>query len=59
MGEAVERYSEALEVIGERASEGGGGQLRAILLSNRATAQFKVCSCHLLLSLFDLIGACS
>ncbi|QRV73713.1 DnaJ domain protein [Ceratobasidium sp. AG-Ba] len=42
LGEAVERYSEALEVIGEKVSEGGGGQLRAVLLSNRATAQFKL-----------------
>ncbi|GAB1518568.1 hypothetical protein RhiTH_001630 [Rhizoctonia solani] len=42
LGEAVERYGEALEVIGQAQSEGGGGHLRAILLSNRATAQFKL-----------------
>lgn len=42
LGEAVERYGEALEVIGENVSEGKGGHLRAVLLSNRATAQFKL-----------------
>ncbi|KAJ1306487.1 hypothetical protein OPQ81_007490 [Rhizoctonia solani] len=42
LGEAVERYGEALEVIGQVQSEGGGGHLRAVLLSNRATAQFKL-----------------
>ncbi|KEP47008.1 DnaJ family C protein [Rhizoctonia solani 123E] len=42
LGEAVERYGEALEAIGEAQSEGGGGPLRAVLLSNRATAQFKL-----------------
>ncbi|CAE6474116.1 unnamed protein product [Rhizoctonia solani] len=42
LGEAVERYGEALEAIGEAQKEGGGGHLRAVLLSNRATAQFKL-----------------
>ena len=57
--EAVVRYTVALEVdfdlflvsipiypvqrIGDAEEEGKGGQMRAILLSNRATAQYKVC----------------
>ncbi|KAG8775529.1 hypothetical protein FRC12_001434 [Ceratobasidium sp. 428] len=42
LGEAVERYGEALDVVGTKVREGGGGPLRAVLLSNRATAQFKL-----------------
>jgi DnaJ homolog subfamily C member 7 len=40
--EAVVRYTETLEAIGERPEEGEGGQLRALILSNRATALLKV-----------------
>ncbi|OBZ73547.1 DnaJ subfamily C member 7 [Grifola frondosa] len=42
--EAVERYGEALERIGERQEEGKGGPIRAMLLSNRATTLLKVLS---------------
>ncbi|KIK50363.1 hypothetical protein GYMLUDRAFT_51265 [Collybiopsis luxurians FD-317 M1] len=40
--EAVEKYSEALERIGEREEEAKGGQIRATLLSNRATTLVKL-----------------
>ncbi|KAG8874843.1 hypothetical protein FRB97_005623 [Tulasnella sp. 331] len=40
--EAVQKYTEALDVIGEDDEEGGGGHLRAVLLSNRATALLKM-----------------
>jgi hypothetical protein len=36
--------SEARKVIGEEQSEGCGGPLRAVLLSNRAVSYMKVCS---------------
>ncbi|TFK20257.1 DnaJ domain-containing protein [Coprinopsis marcescibilis] len=39
---AVERYSEALERIGANPEEGFGGQIRATLLSNRATTLLKL-----------------
>ncbi|TFY66767.1 hypothetical protein EVG20_g4309 [Dentipellis fragilis] len=39
---AIEKYSEALEIIGEHASEGNGGHIRAILLSNRAASYVKM-----------------
>lgn len=39
---AVDKYGQALEVVGEKEEEGGGGCVRAILLSNRATALFKL-----------------
>ncbi|KAJ2913163.1 hypothetical protein MD484_g7255, partial [Candolleomyces efflorescens] len=40
--EAVERYEESLERIGKSEEEGYGGQIRATLLSNKATALFKL-----------------
>jgi DnaJ family protein C protein 7 len=40
--EAVERYEVALERIGKSEEEGKGGQVRATLLSNNATALFMV-----------------
>ncbi|KAG8828716.1 hypothetical protein FRC19_000104 [Serendipita sp. 401] len=40
--EAVAKYSEALEVVGENPEEGEGGVIRAILLSNRAIALSKI-----------------
>ncbi|KAI0673123.1 DnaJ-domain-containing protein [Trametes maxima] len=40
--EAVDKYSEALERIGSDDREGGGGQIRAMLLSNRATTLVKL-----------------
>ncbi|KAF9517087.1 hypothetical protein BS47DRAFT_1375789 [Hydnum rufescens UP504] len=40
--EAVVRYTETLEAIGERPEEGEGGQLRALILSNRAAALLKI-----------------
>ncbi|KAJ6485844.1 protein prenylyltransferase [Mycena sanguinolenta] len=40
--EAIEKYSEALERVGESEEEGKGGQIRATLLSNRATALLKL-----------------
>lgn len=43
--QAVEKYTEALGIIEARAEEGGGGCIRATLLSNRATASLKVYSC--------------
>lgn len=36
------KYTETLTAIGERPEEGNGGQLRALVLANRATAQLKV-----------------
>ena len=32
-----------IQVVGENPDEGNGGQIRATLLSNRATAFLKVC----------------
>lgn len=44
--EAVDKYTETLERIGEKDEEAKGGQLRATLLSNRATTLIKVtCLC--------------
>ncbi|TFY57597.1 hypothetical protein EVJ58_g6922 [Rhodofomes roseus] len=40
--EATETYGEALERIGDSPEEGKGGQIRAMLLSNRATALVKL-----------------
>ncbi|TBU30990.1 protein prenylyltransferase [Dichomitus squalens] len=40
--EAAQKYGEALDRIGSDAREGGGGQIRAILLSNRATTLVKL-----------------
>ncbi|KAG6334264.1 hypothetical protein ID866_4821 [Astraeus odoratus] len=40
--EAVDLYTEALERIGEAEEEGKGGQIRATLLSNRATTRLKL-----------------
>jgi len=40
--EAVNKYTETLNAIGERPEEGDGGQLRALILGNRATALSKV-----------------
>ena len=40
--EAVNKYTETLNAIGERPEEGEGGQLRALILGNRATALSKV-----------------
>ncbi|KAF8959576.1 hypothetical protein BDZ97DRAFT_1836922 [Flammula alnicola] len=40
--EAYEKYSECLERIGESEEEGKGGQIRATLLSNRATTLLKL-----------------
>lgn len=40
--EAVGLYNSALESIGEKDEEGGGGQIRATLLSNRATTLLKM-----------------
>ncbi|KAG6809565.1 hypothetical protein H0H92_015747 [Tricholoma furcatifolium] len=40
--EAIEKYTEALERIGEKEEEGKGGQIRATLLSNRATTLLKL-----------------
>ncbi|EMD30435.1 hypothetical protein CERSUDRAFT_101383, partial [Gelatoporia subvermispora B] len=42
LDEAVEKYGEALERIGEDEEEGKGGQMRALLLSNRATTLVKL-----------------
>lgn len=39
---AVEKYTETLAAIGERPEEGNGGQLRALILGNRALVQLKV-----------------
>lgn len=40
--DAVDRYTEALERIGDADEEGKGGQIRAVVLSNRATTQLKL-----------------
>ncbi|KAH9973386.1 hypothetical protein BJV74DRAFT_968159 [Russula compacta] len=40
--EALSRYTDALERVGENENEGKGGQLRALLLSNRATTLVKL-----------------
>lgn len=40
--EALSRYTDALERVGENEDEGKGGQLRATLLSNRATTLVKL-----------------
>ncbi|KII86051.1 hypothetical protein PLICRDRAFT_114984 [Plicaturopsis crispa FD-325 SS-3] len=40
--EAIDKYGEALDRIGESEEEGKGGQIRATLLSNRATTLLKV-----------------
>lgn len=54
IGEAIEKYSECLEAIGQNEEEGNGGGIRATLLSNRATALLKVSiSLHTSLSLID------
>ncbi|PPQ88738.1 hypothetical protein CVT25_008545 [Psilocybe cyanescens] len=42
LAEALEKYSECLERIGESEEEGKGGQIRATLLSNRATTLLKL-----------------
>ncbi|KAF8336009.1 hypothetical protein F5887DRAFT_988267 [Amanita rubescens] len=42
LNEAVDKYTEALDRVGEAAEEGGGGQIRATLLSNRATTLLKL-----------------
>lgn len=42
LDEATEKYTEALERVGENENEGSGGQIRATLLSNRATTLLKV-----------------
>ncbi|KAK7031447.1 hypothetical protein R3P38DRAFT_3393378 [Favolaschia claudopus] len=42
LDEAIEKYGEALERVGELEEEGRGGQIRATLLSNRATALLKL-----------------
>jgi hypothetical protein len=44
LDEAVGKYGEALEVVGSAEEEGKGGQIRATLLSNRATTLVKVCA---------------
>ncbi|KAF8329361.1 DnaJ-domain-containing protein [Cantharellus anzutake] len=41
LAEAIEKYTNTLEAIGERPEEGEGGQLRALVLGNRATAFYK------------------
>jgi tetratricopeptide (TPR) repeat protein len=40
--EATAKYTEALDRVGENEDEGSGGQIRATLLSNRATTLLKV-----------------
>ncbi|THH08431.1 hypothetical protein EW145_g2718 [Phellinidium pouzarii] len=39
---AIDKYAEALEVVGNKIEEGKGGQIRATLLSNRATSLLKL-----------------
>ncbi|KAF8654671.1 hypothetical protein AX16_003488 [Volvariella volvacea WC 439] len=39
--QAIEKYTEALERIGDKEEEAGGGLIRATLLSNRATTLLK------------------
>ncbi|KAG6829473.1 hypothetical protein H0H87_011344 [Tephrocybe sp. NHM501043] len=41
-GDAISKYSEALDRIGDSEEEGGGGHIRATLLSNRATTLLKL-----------------
>ncbi|KAL1678207.1 hypothetical protein EV122DRAFT_212555 [Schizophyllum commune] len=40
--EAIDKYTEALDAIGEVETEGKGGQIRSTLLSNRATTLVKL-----------------
>lgn len=40
--EAVDKYQDALDAVGSHSEEGGGGIVRALLLSNRATTQMKM-----------------
>ncbi|GLB41504.1 putative TPR-like protein [Lyophyllum shimeji] len=40
--DAIAKYSEALDRVGDSEEEGGGGQIRATLLSNRATTLLKL-----------------
>lgn len=40
--DAIDKYSEALERVGEKEDEGKGGHIRAMLLSNRATTLVKL-----------------
>ncbi|EJD33033.1 protein prenylyltransferase, partial [Auricularia subglabra TFB-10046 SS5] len=40
--EAIAKYTETLDIIGQNVEEGNGGPLRATLLSNRATAYLKI-----------------
>ncbi|PPQ76436.1 hypothetical protein CVT24_013314 [Panaeolus cyanescens] len=42
LAEAVEKYTECLDNIGEAEEEGNGGAIRATLLSNRATTLLKL-----------------
>ena len=42
LAEATQKYSEALDRIGSEDREGGGGHIRAMLLSNRATTLVKL-----------------
>ena len=42
LSEAAQKYGEALDRIGSEDREGGGGQIRAMLLSNRATTLVKL-----------------
>lgn len=42
MSGAIEKYTEALGIVGEEEEEARGGSIRATLLSNRATSFFKV-----------------
>ncbi|THU97707.1 protein prenylyltransferase [Dendrothele bispora CBS 962.96] len=40
--DAIDKYTEALELVGAAEEEGKGGQIRATLLSNRATTLVKI-----------------
>ncbi|KAG8993415.1 hypothetical protein FRB94_010818 [Tulasnella sp. JGI-2019a] len=40
--EAIQRYTETLNIIGNNDEEGGGGYIRGALLSNRAVALLKI-----------------
>lgn len=42
MNGAIEKYTEALGIVGEEEEEARGGTIRATLLSNRATTFLKV-----------------
>ncbi|KAJ7918823.1 protein prenylyltransferase [Mycena leptocephala] len=42
LDDAIEKYGEALDRVGDAEEEGKGGQIRATLLSNRATALLKL-----------------